>query len=341
MSFCVFSPRMILIATAFSILLPGRFSQAQPSVDIGGLAYIDYSYVISSFDDEVEGYNTFDYRRVYLTTDFTLSDQFSGRFRLEAQGRSTTAQGRPAPFIKDAYLTWSDAIAEGHDFRLGVQSPPLFQVSERVWGYRSLAKTILDRVKASDSRDMGITASGVLAPGGSLGYAVMLANGNGVRPEPDSESGKHVYVQLQGRTGAFRASAGTDYKLLDGADDTREAIHKTSAFIGYVGDVFHGGIEGYYARTSYDDPEQSGGPLDGIGVSAFGAVNLSSETRVVARYDYVDENAGTVGVDEHYGLAAFVFRPHPQVELMPNAIVSKLENVDAEVTGRFTLHFRF
>lgn len=329
---------VVLIGFFLASVVP---AMAQPTVDFGGLAYLDYSYVISSFDEEEEGYNTFDYRRIYLTTNFTLSDQFKGRVRLEAQGRSTTAQGRPAPFIKDAYLTWMDAIAEGHDFRFGVQSPPLFQVSERVWGFRSLDKTIIDRVKVNDSRDFGLSASGPLVPGGSVGYAVMFANGNGVRPEADGESGKHIYAQIQGRTGNVRVSAGTDYKFHDGADDTRDATLKTSAFIGLVNDTFHGGIEGFFVRTSFDDPMVSGDPLHGVGVSAFGTVNVSERTSVVGRYDFVDGNAGRSGVNEHYGLAALVFRPHANVELMPNVVVSKFEDADPEVTGRFTVHVNF
>ena len=120
-------------------------ADAPPTLELSGLAYFDYAYVLSSDDEDIEGGNSFDYRRIYFTADYTLSDAFSGRLRFEAQGASTTAQGRPAPFVKDAYLRWDGAFAEGHRLTLGVQPPPLFQVAERVWGYRSLAKTVLDR----------------------------------------------------------------------------------------------------------------------------------------------------------------------------------------------------
>src|SRR5690606_37298517 len=119
---------------------------AQPSVDLGGLAYLDYSYVFESFDDDAVGANTFDYRRLYLTADFTLSDAFDGRLRLEAQGRSATAQGHPAPFVKDAYLAWTGPLGDGPRLRMGLQPPPLFEVAEDVWGSRSLAATLKDRI---------------------------------------------------------------------------------------------------------------------------------------------------------------------------------------------------
>lgn len=315
---------------------------AQRSVDIGGLAYIDYNYVIASPDTEEEGANTFDYRRIYLTADFTLSEQFDGRIRLEAQGKSTTAQGRPTPFVKDAYLTWQDPIGENSRLRFGVQPPPLFELAEDTWGYRSLEKTIIDRVNANDSRDLGIRADIPLAGEGTLRISGMFANGNGVRPEVDSERGKHIYGQIQAfPSETLRLSAGTDYVRYDGEDDTRKGSLKASAFVGSASDRFRGGAEVFYLRTTFDDRATSGNPVDGVGVSAFGAVNTSDRTSVVARYDYAEADAGNVGVNEHFGLVAFVYRPDMRVELMPNVVISKLENVEAEVTGRFTVHVRF
>ena len=40
--------------------------------------------ILTSSDEEQEGENGFDYRRMYLTADYTLSEEFSGRARLEA-----------------------------------------------------------------------------------------------------------------------------------------------------------------------------------------------------------------------------------------------------------------
>lgn len=334
-----FLPAVLLTLSSFPAVV------AQPTVKVGGLAYLDYGYVVSSPDADAEGSNTFDYRRIYFTTDFTLSDQFGGRLRLEAQGTSTTAQGRPAPFVKDAYLTWQDPIGDNSRLRFGVQPPPLFELAEDTWGYRSLEKTIIDRVKANDSRDLGFRADVPIASNGAIRISGMFANGNGVRPEADAVNGKHVYGQIQALPGeVLRISAGTDYERVDGEDDTRHGSLKTSVFVGALSEAFHGGVEAYYIRTTFD-----GGPLadpppsaaEGVGVSAFGAVNISDRTSVVGRYDFVDANAGSVGVDEHFGLAAFVFRPNPNVELMPNVVISKLENVEAEVTGRFTVHVKF
>ncbi len=95
---------------------------AQDAVKISGLAYMDYDYTISSSDSEEEGENGFGYRRLYLTSDFTISDDFSARARLEASDSSTNSDGKPAPFIKDLYLRWKNSFADGHDIYLGISS---------------------------------------------------------------------------------------------------------------------------------------------------------------------------------------------------------------------------
>ena len=338
---CVMLRSVVLLLGALSSTAP-QTCRAQPRVDVSGLAYFDYRYVINSSNADEEGSNTFDYRRIYLTTDFTLSDEFSARVRLEAQGRAQTEQGRPAPFVKDAYVSWHDPIGEGSRLRLGVHPPPLFELSESTWGYRSLDKTIMDRVGANSSRDFGVRADVSLAADGAIRLAGMFANGNGVSPEFDLGRGKHVYVQVQAfPNDVLRLSAGTDYEVLDGEGDFRKEILKTSAFVGAASESFHGGVEAFYLRTTFDDLIKTAGPAEGVGVSAFGTVNLSDRTSLVGRYDFVNAAAGRAGVDEHYGLAAFVYRPDPRVELMPNVVISKLDDVDAEVVGRFTVHVRF
>lgn len=326
-----------LCLTALGLAAPTSASAQAPDVEWSGLAFIDYEYLIASDDPQAEGDNTFDYRRIYLTADAALDEAFDARVRLEARGRSTTAQGRPAPFVKDAWVRWTYA-ASGHNATLGVQPPPLFEVAERVWGYRSLDATVVDRADVRDSRDFGLRLDGPVAAGGDLSYGVMVGNGNGVRPEADGERGKRVYGQLAYTPGAvFRATLGADYSAPTGSD--RVSSVRTSAFAGAVTEAARGGVEAFYVRNSFDAPGFVN--QDGVGVSVFGAVNLSARTSVVARYDYLDDDAGQVGEDEHYVLGAFAYRPIPAVSLMPNVIVTMPDGADATVLGRFTTYVRF
>ena len=312
---------------------------ARPSVRVRGLAYLDYSYTVSSPDGEV-GDNTFDYRRLYLTVDGDLGDGFSARARLEAQGSSTTARGRPAPFVKDVWVRWDGAILDGHRLTLGVQPPPIIDLPESVWGYRSLDRTILDRVKANDSRDFGLRADGPISRGGTLRYSAMVANGNGLRPEDEGERGKHLYGRLSVHPeGPLVASLQADYTRFTEDDDTRHHSWKSSAFVGVETERFHGGVEAFLQETTLNEGE--GDPTGGAGVSVFGTVATGPKTAVVARYDFVEADAARLDEDESYALAEFVYRPTPRVAIMPNGVLTKTPGADPHAEARLTVHVTF
>ncbi|WP_143536757.1 hypothetical protein [Rubricoccus marinus] len=314
--------------------------EAAPTIRFRGLGFFDYDYTLASPVEGEAGANTFDYRRLYLTADYTLSDAFDGRFRLEAQSSSTTAQGRPAPFVKDAFIRWKGPLAEGHSFRLGLQPPPLLEVVERVWGYRSLDRTLLDRARANDSRDFGLRADGPLAP--RVSYSLMVGNGRGLVEERSTERGKHVYGQLQARpTEATFATLGLDYTPHEGEGEERDESVKASAFYGASGETVRAGVEAYAVYTNYQDPSLE--PTQGVGASAFGVYLFGArgEYRLIGRYDFVQGAARRADADEHYGLLAFSYAPIPSVEVMPNVLVSAFEGQDASVTGRVTVSARF
>ncbi|HET6569123.1 MAG TPA: hypothetical protein VFG50_14245, partial [Rhodothermales bacterium] len=153
-------------------------AQAENPLHISGLAFLDYYYTIAAPDgSELEGQNGFTYRRLYLTADYKISEAFSGRARLEAN------DGSIQPFVKDLYLRWT--LPSHHTLRFGIIPTPAVELSESVWGFRSLEKTPLDLFGFVSSRDMGVRLDGTAFGNGILSYNVMFANNNSVRPEDD------------------------------------------------------------------------------------------------------------------------------------------------------------
>ena len=319
---------------------------AQPSLEWGGRAYVDYTYQLASDDPDFVGFNTFDYRRIYLTADADLDESFSSRVRLEMTGRNTLESGRPAAFVKDAWVRWQ--YAGEHRVTLGVQPPPLFQEAEAVWRYRSLERTLMDRTIRS-SRDFGLRADGPLA--GPVRYGVMFANGAGIEQEDDGARGKRVYGQLVARQGPFRATLGADYTsdqapTVDGIDAPNETSARTSAFVGYAAERGSVGVEAFYELIDPDVPEV--GEQNGVGFSVFGSVEVMPKTTLIGRYDFTDDDVGArnindelAGVDEHFVLGAVAYQPIPTVWIMPNVIAVLPEGEDADVQGRLTVEFRF
>lgn len=319
------SPFKIVLLSIFmgAITLPAT---AQEAVRWSGLVYMDYEYIFSSSDEEDEGENGFDYRRLYLTADYKLSDEFSGRARLEAKsGPSTTY-----PFVKDLYIKWKGALGKGHDLVAGIQSPPSFTASEKAWGYRSIQKTIMDRQKIVSSRDFGIAAKGKLPS--NLSYGVMLANNNSTKGENDRY--KRIYGQVAWQPDNLVLTVGGDF-----ASGEDENITSANAFAGYKAADFRAGVEGYYQSVDFDHSHAS---ADRSGISVWVVKPVNEEVDVIARVDYVEMDVGIASIEETFFIGGVAFSPNPKVHIIPNVyVVDSAVQEDLEVAGRVTIHADF
>lgn len=314
------------------IQLPITSAIAQNAFSFGSRVYADYSYVVKSASGEEDGTNAFGYRRVYFTANYVKSDRFSGRFRLEANDGSTTAQGKPAPFVKDLYLKWKGALGSGHDLVMGVSRPPSWGVSESVWGYRSLIKALQDRGKILSSRDLGVAIKGPLAPNGIVRYGVMIANNESASRETDKH--KRLYGQLEiYPSDGLSFTVGGDFASYEDGS----AIN-VNAFAGYSSFEFRVGVEGYYNPRSFDDISDD---LLKTGISIFVVAQPSRLSSAIIRIDRLAQDFLGVRTTKTMILAGIGFTIEPGVEIIPNAIVSKeSEQDDPTVTGRVTLYIK-
>lgn len=326
----VFQKASLLVGLLFAVGGTLHSSSAQ-SLDFGGRAYVDYFYTLSSPTSATDGLHGFTYRRLYLTADYTLSEDFTGRARLEANEGSTGPNG-PMPYVKDLYLTWH--YNGDHSATLGVTSPPAFDVSDDIWGYRSLDKTLLDLEGIVSSRDFGLRFDGPVGAGETVRYAVMLANNSGVRPETDPY--KRVYGQLVGTPSEeVTLVAGADYA---GYGDQRDQGVRLSAFGSYDPGPFRVGLEGYWHNLTFDNA----GDRTDVGISGFAVAEVAPDWELVARLDRSREAASGPTRLETLLLAAVAYRPHPNVSLMPNL---RLRNVstasDPDTRARVTVEVSF
>jgi len=328
------------IGIAVTLLVFGHEqARAQSQIELSGLFYMDYEYIAASSDSGSVGDNGFRYRRVYLTTDFEISEEFSGRARLEAQ-TSRLSAGKPLAFVKDLWLKWKGALGEGHDAVFGVQSPPSFTASEKAWGYRSLERSIMDRNGAVGSRDFGVQLKGQFAKDGQVGYGIMFGNNSSVIGE--TNRGKRLYGQLSW-TPSDRVSMtiGGDYAtdVPFSPDDTEANRANANAFASYDAGKVRVGAEGYYRQTSFDGLERS--DFAG-GVSVWVIARVASKAELIARVDRVDREIDQKEIGETFVLVGLAFLPHKQVRFIPNVWISKFDSNDnPTVLGRVTIHADF
>lgn len=299
---------IFLLLPASAIPMRSAVAQVDRTPEISGLLFADYDYTVTSPEGELDGRNGFGYRRIYLTFDFPVSERLSGRVRFETDDSKTTDDGLPAPFVKDLYLTIKEFPAPGHSATFGIHPTPNFRLSEDVWGYRSLEKTVQDRAGAVSSRDMGISFTGPVSRTGTLRYRLMAANNSGVRAETDKYKRLYGAVELVPES-IYRIAAGGDYYRFPTGTSTNLFV-----FAGVETGATGAGIELFTNEIADDagpDPIRSG-------MSLFATYSHADDRKVIGRLDLTGIGTERLSTDTGYALVGYSFGIDDQVEIIPN-----------------------
>lgn len=312
------------------MFLSNAFADDEPKGKVSGYMFGDIYYQFSDPDTSVN-YNGFQLRRVYFTYDRDISETFSVRFRLEmnsAGGELLT------PYIKNAYLAWKNLIPSSTIY-FGAQGTPTWGVAEKVWGYRAIAKTIMDFRKVGSSSDLGIGIKGKLTESGSLGYHALIANGEGKKGE--SNEYKKIYVSIPIVVmDNIHIVPIADYE--GGADDmTKQTM---ALFVGMTGKTVKAGVEVFQKTHA---KVNNGDDLIENGISVFGSVKVTESVKGFARLDIYDPNTDMDDDGLNYIIAGIDYEAEKGVNIMPNIRVEsyELSGKDSSITGLLTFFYKF
>lgn len=313
------------------LILGWVFAAQAEGGTIKGVMFGEYYYILAADETDAKQprkRNAFQFRRLYFTYQKDIATDFAIRFRLEAKDAGFAQGAKMEPFVKHGYLQWKKGLGNA-DVYLGLSGTPTWAVAEKVWGYRSIAKTVLDWNKIGSSADLGAALKGTA---GQLNYHLMVGNGPGQKPEDDH--GKKFYGSL-----SFKAA---DQLILEGYADfnAKPAGRNERTFKGFVGWQGAKGKVGLevFSRTNElagDNGEDQ--VIDGI--SAFGLLPLSAALKGFGRFDAVSHDAE----DDRdlLFIAGLDYAAAKAVHLMPNVIVESSTSRDANVQGRLTFFCKF
>lgn len=138
---------------------------------LGGLLFGDAYHVPESHLEAADGDTGLVLRRGYLTLDIAPSDRWFGRARLEINQAGNFVDDDFDTGLKDLYLGYR---AGRHKVLAGLAPTPTFDLVEKAWGLRYLARTPMD-LQGVASRDTGVYAAGPLNASGTLAYRAMWA----------------------------------------------------------------------------------------------------------------------------------------------------------------------
>ncbi len=267
--------------------------------------------------------NGFQVRRIYFQLDNDLSVRFSTRFRLEADGRSLTTDGKLGVFVKAAYLQARNAVPRGDVF-VGMVQTPTFENAEEFWQYRAIEKTIVDFRGIRPSSDLALELKGFADPDHHVGYSAMVGDGTGQKPETNRY--KTFYLALPLRFGDLRLEPYADYQPVRTRTDRVPPVQPDSAAVNTDQALYHlfAGYELRRAAIGLElvDLVAHGGPArnqEPRGLSVFARGTLLPWLGAFARMDQwnADQRA-TSRVDSRLWIAGLDWRPLPDVHVMPN-----------------------
>lgn len=345
------------------LLFAGLVNAQEKSLPkFSGLMFGDYFYNANTNNGANKDLNGFQFRRIYITTDYAIAENFTSRFRLEADQslNSQTAGNKIGVMVKDAWLKWGN-IFEGSDLIFGLSPTPAFDVSEGAWGHRYLEKTIMDLNGIVSSRDIGIDLKGKFDQGGMVKYWLKIGNNSSNAPEADKY--KRFYGLLE-----FDPSANL---LITVYGDYASAAKKHDAFTGayddngaFVGALFINyrqkgsfsiGAEGFIKSQQNNYAANGTTALasqSGNGISVWAYANLTDNIQVVARYDGLDpntanSNAASISDAKGLILAGVQFNPVKNVAVTPNIEITHYQaapvagGASQDVVPRITFNWEF
>jgi len=247
-------------------------------------------------------------RRIYFQADNDLSIKFSTRFRLEADSKALTSDGKIGVYVKAAYLQAKN-VYPGGTFFVGMIPTPIFETAEELWGYRSLEKTIADFRGLASSADLGAGFKGSIDPGKKIQYAAMIGDGTGQKPETNRY--KRVYLALPTRPNdMFLLEPYVDYEA--GPNNEEHTTYK-----GLVGVDHRLGTLGVEVVDRIN--HVAGATTEPFGISAYARGHVHPKLGWVARYDRWQPNTRLANrIDTDMYIAGLDWEPFKDVHFIPN-----------------------
>jgi hypothetical protein len=330
----------VVLALVLALFAP-RLSAQQT---FSSTVYFDYQYYLTKDGLLTPGAtaitNKFSFRRAYFTYENRWGD-LRFRFRLDADNtanitavsfskQSTSKDDKLRPFMKHLYMQY-DNLIPASVFRVGMTETITFKTAEDRWGFRSVAKTLVDGYKdvtgveiKATSADLGASLTGTLTK--YFRYGFMISNG---AHYSHAENDKFKKFMVQGMivpVAGISLVGYLDYERvnIDGAD---AKTYKFDTYFEMVKNLTLAFEWFTYNNGTYKLAD--GAHYDVQGWSAFGRYILApNKLTLFGRYDQYEPNTKTADDKINLVIAGLEWQPTDNVALkiQPNIWFYTYEN---------------
>jgi hypothetical protein len=330
---------MALIIFMASVAFTSLLAQTTPPPPqtFSTTIYFDYNFnltnsgYITGTDAAKALNNKFNFRRAYFRYENKISDLLKFRLTYDADNTanitavdfgkaSTKKDDKLRPFIKHLYLDYSGLLPNS-SLKIGMIETLTFKLAEDEWGYRSVAKTLVDGYKdvtgvdiRASSADIGANLTGAISK--AIRYGFMVSNGEGYT-HPELNKFKKFSGQVRVIPAAGLSLVG--YYEYEKQDDMNKAVtYKVDSYFDMVK-----GLTLAAEYFNYDNDKFTNADLshyDTRGLSIWGIYKIVVDKfNVFARYDHYIPNSTKSLNNINLIIAGFDWTPvHKSWRLQPN-----------------------
>ncbi len=193
------------------------------------------SKIYFDFIRQEDGSNAFGIKRAYFTYKNKKSSDLSFTLQTDVDYKAEPK----SIYLKKANASWKTRYGK---LSIGILGMNMFNIQEKTWGNRFIAKTAMDKNKYSSSADFGIGFSRDLTE--SIYISSMITNGSGYK---SSENDKYKKISIQLVSGEKNLSKNEGINF--GTVLSYEPFHEDSVstvigiFSGYCNNSFRVGLE--------------------------------------------------------------------------------------------------
>lgn len=373
----------LLSVTAMSQDTTKVKEEFKPSGKLSGYAFGDYAYKLHADSAQRGGlqysrlpknYSSFNFRRIYLEYDYNFSPNVSSQLLLAHESTSEASSSNSdvltdnnrAVYIKAINISFKNIIPRA-TIVAGQQATPTFAtLSEKIWGYRSIEKTITDMRGVSSSTDLGVGIYGKIGKNENVGYDVLIGNSNGAKLENNKYKKIYtsLYVYFFNKKLVIQGNYEHDRTALT---PVHQDINNFKAYAAYHTSSTTFGVEAFTQlktnNTLYIQvPDSLYSDVSPTGISFYITQQITPDKlRFFVRYDiynpdskYVSSNKYISGYNttkESFATLGLDFIPYKNVHIMPNLwynqygskIAGASGNLkrDYDLEARITMYFLF
>ncbi len=337
--------KSIRTALVLAGLLAGLGSGLHAQQTFGTTIYFDWTHFLSDNGPKTTAPpNTpsfkndfFAFRRAYFTYENKINDNLKFRFRLDADNTAnltsvdsafkTKKDDKLRPFIKHLYFEYANLIPRSV-LRVGMTETLTFKAAEDRWGYRSVAKTLVDGYKDitgveidASSAEIGASLTGSLIK--YLRYGFMVSNGAGYG---HAETDKWKKLSFQAQLVPVAGLSIYGYLDTEKQDKDKDALtYKLDGYFEMVKNLVIGAEYFVYRNDLYLVGTDR---YDVSGYSVFGRYAITPDKlNLFARYDSYEPNSKVDKDQTSLVIAGLDWAPwHSSIKFQPNIWIQSYQD---------------